>query len=121
MEAGDTFRFGHGHLQVVISDPSLDREKVVIVNMTTDRGKDPACILIPGDHPFVKHNTSIRYDKARIAADKEIEWLISTSAATREEAVCDAVLERIRRGAAVTAEIPFGCKQVLINQGLIEP
>jgi hypothetical protein len=51
MDAGDTFRFGLGHLYIVISDPHLDPESVVIVNMTTDRGGDQSCVLLPGDHP----------------------------------------------------------------------
>lgn len=120
MDAGDTFRYGQGHLFVVISDPILDPEKVVIVNMTTDRGKDQSCILLPGDHPFISHRTSIRYDKARIETNRSLEWLISSGTVTRQAQLLPEVLERVRQGVAISDEIPFGCRQVLVAQGLIE-
>lgn len=120
MNAGDTFRYGQGHLFIVISDPSLDSENVVFVNMSTDRGGDQSCVLMPGDHPFVLHRTLIRYDKARIETNRTLEWLIASGAASRQDPLCPDVLEKVRRGAATTDAIPLGCKQVLIRQGIIE-
>ena len=122
MEAGDTFRYGRGaHLWVVVSDPRIDPVRVVIINMTTDRGLDRSCILSSGDHPFVEHPTCMRYDMARIVADADLERHVSSNAIRLQEPVSKDVLERIRQGAAATEQIPFGCKQVLIEQGLIEP
>lgn len=122
MEAGDTFRYGRTtHLWVVVSDPNLDPLRVVIINMTTDRGIDRSCILNPGDHPFVAHSTCMLYSMARIVTNAELEQHVSSNAVKLQERVSAEVLERIRQGAAVTDQIPFGCKQVLIDQGLIEP
>lgn len=121
MDAGETFRYGRGHLFIVLSDPHIDPENVVIVNMTTDREIDQSCVLLPGDHPFVTHRTSIRYDKARIEAARVLEKLISSGNITRQEPLFGDVLERVRQGAAISDNIPFGCKQILIDQGLIEP
>ena len=122
MEAGDTFRYGRAtHLWVVVSNPRVDPGRVVVVNMSTDRGVDRSCILSPGDHPFVEHPTCMRYDMARIVTDADLERHVSSNAIRLQEPVSKAVLERIRQGAAATDLIAFGCKQVLIEKGLIEP
>ena len=122
MEAGDTFRYGrHSHLWIVVSDPQADRGKVVIVNMTTDDDVDPSCILNVGDHPFVRHRTRIRYDMARIVTDADLERHISSNTIRLHERASPAIVERIRQGAVSSPYVPFGCKQILIDQGLIEP
>jgi hypothetical protein len=122
MQAGDTFKYGRRlHLWVVVSDPRLDRVRVLIANMTTDDGVDPSCILDVGDHPFVEHRTRMRYDMARIVTDAELEGYVASNTIRLHEPVSAEILQRIRQGAAASAYIPFGCKQVLIDQGLTEP
>ena len=122
MEAGDTFKFGRGrHLWVVVSDPATDPAHVVIINMRTDRGIDRSCILNAGDHPFVTHPTCMRYDMARIVSNPELEKHAASATITLHAPASKEVLDRIRQGAAMTAYIPFGCRQILIEQGLIEP
>ena len=64
MEAGDTFIRGDRdkHLWVVLSDPKLDPEKVLLVNLTSlDCLKERVCILKVGDHPWVAHDTCVNY------------------------------------------------------------
>jgi len=122
MEAGDTFKYGRrSHLWIVVSDPQADRTKVVIVKMTTDDGVDPSCILDPGDHPFVQHRTRIRYDMARIVGDADLERYVASNTIRLHERASAEMLKRIRQGAASSPYIPFGCRQILIDQGLIEP
>jgi hypothetical protein len=122
MEAGNTFRYGRSsHLWVVVSDPAADPERVLIINMTSNRGGDQSCTLDVGDHPFVEHTTRMRYDMARIVTNAELERHVASSAIRLHEPVSEDVLARIRRGAATSQYVPFGCRQVLIDQGLIEP
>ena len=122
MDAGNTFKYGHGsHLWVVVSDPVADADHVVVINMTTDRGIDPSCILNAGDHPFVGHQTCMRYDMARTVQNSELERFASSGTITLHEPVSEELLDRIRQGAAMSNYIPLGCKQMLIDQGLIEP
>jgi hypothetical protein len=66
MNAGDTLLIDapgttlDSHLWIVISDPALDPQRVVLVNMTSHRAdKDQACVLEMGDHPYVSHRTCI--------------------------------------------------------------
>ncbi len=65
MEA-DTFRYtargADNHLWVIISDPACDETCILVVNFTTlRRGSDKACVLRPGEHAFVTHDTCVQY------------------------------------------------------------
>ncbi len=122
MKAGDAFRFSYSrHLWVVVSDPVIDPDRVLIVNMSTDRKIDQSCILQSGDHPFVQHSTCIRYDKARLVADKDLESCLSRGDIRLDDPISSVVLGRIRQGAAVSDYIPIGCRQILVEQRMIEP
>jgi hypothetical protein len=69
MEGGNTFlrKDGDNHLWVVLSDPQLDPETVLIVNLTTfDPRKEGVCILAAGEHPWVTHETCVSYEDAVI-------------------------------------------------------
>jgi len=59
---------GSRHLHVVVSDPDSTGH-VLILNMSTGitlpTDGDGYCVLSPGEHPFIKHQTIIRYSKAR--------------------------------------------------------
>lgn len=73
MNGGDTFRIPQpgtsldSHLWIVISDPAVDDERILIVNFTTLRpDSDQACILVAGEHPFVQHQTCVNYGGAKV-------------------------------------------------------
>ncbi len=62
------------HLWFVISDPDSNHGLAVIVNMTTYRaGSEDCCVLQPGDHPAVKHESVINYLRARNVPVASIE------------------------------------------------
>ncbi len=127
MRAGDTFRFAdralEKHLWIVISDPMLDvTDPVVIVRLTTCRkGRDRTCILQPGDHPFIAHATVVDYDWALVISNAGLEGFVGHGQAFLQEPIRPQVLGRIRQGAAESEFMPEGCKEILINQGLISP
>lgn len=77
--AGDTFfcLSGHAeHLFIVLSEPRTypseghgNRLCLVSVNFTSiHEGQifDPACIVEPGDHPFIRHRSYVFYQKIQI-------------------------------------------------------
>ncbi len=73
MNAGDTFLVDEpatsydSHLWMVVSAPERDRDRVVILNLTSWRAdKDQACVLEPGDHPYVRHRSCVR-KRSRVA------------------------------------------------------
>jgi hypothetical protein len=122
MQAGETFRRGYGHhFWVVVSDPESDPEHVLIVNVTSDRGfgTDAACLLNPGDHAFVKHASYLRYSDSKIVSVSALNRQLAAGQIILEEAVSEAVLARIRHGAAVSDFIPLENRQLLEDQGLL--
>lgn len=126
MEIGDTFllddRSIDPHLWVVISDPAADRERVVIVNLTShdDLSKDSSCLLQVGDHPWVSHETCVRYKDARIVAELQLDALVKRKRLEPREPVSDELLTKILEGAERTEFLPLKCREILRLQGLIQ-
>jgi len=60
------------HLFILLTDPvpnSAGEKEVLLVSIATVRAglfHDPACILYPGDHPFIAHESYVHYGNARI-------------------------------------------------------
>jgi len=125
MQAGYTFVFYgslDNHLWVAISDPLIDADQpVVIVSFTSYReGKDPTCILHPGDHSFITRDTAVYYADAREVPHSHLEDLANSGKLVRKDNLTTQVLARIRQGAAESPHIPLGCRKILVEQGLIE-
>lgn len=124
MNAGDTFIpqcKPYNHLYIVLSDPSQDEERVVLVNLTTwTVDEESHCIVQKGEHRFVKHKTAVRYNGAKLASVSELERLTNTGMLKSDRPLSPELLKRVRDGAALAADrIPEECRQVLDDQGLI--
>jgi hypothetical protein len=122
MNAGDTFIDGkYHHLWIVLSDPTIDPEKVVIVNFTTHTiSEESRCIVQKGEHPFVKHKTAVRYSDARITSSANLETLHRANLLTPRERCSAGLLKKLRTGASQDVHLlPEECKEVLDEQGLI--
>src|SRR5260370_35765078 len=112
LSAGDTFFLAHpyNHLYVVCSDPAMDGENVVLVNVTTfDQEEEACCIINAGKHPFVTRKSCIRYKDARIAAVGAIRKLQDAGTMTSREPVSSNLLARMRHGASESDFYPEGC------------
>jgi hypothetical protein len=127
MKAGDAFRIPEpgtsldSHLWVVISDPSIDPQRVLVVNFTTRRkDSDPACILQAGEHPFVHHETCVNYAGAKVVTGAQIQKLLQKGLLTNHAALSAALLKRIRDGAAASERMSLDHADILIDQGLLE-
>jgi hypothetical protein len=124
VQAGDTF-FLEGvaerHLWVIISDPSINPERVLLVSMTSfDVTKEDVCLLDPGDHPFVKHKTCIDYSHAREASLAVLVRLRDSERLRPDESVSADLLGRIRRGVSLSRDIKFKYVELLLDQGVID-
>ena len=127
MNAGDTFRIPQpgtsldSHLWIVISDPALDPDQVLIVNFTTRRkDSDVACILQAGEHPFVQHETCVNYGQAKVVSVAQIEALLRKGLLSHHAAVSTKLLKRIRDGAGASERMALDHADILIKQGLLE-
>lgn len=94
----DTYKWEH--LWVVCSLPD-ERGAIVIINFTTRRTpSDDNCIIRPGEHPFVKHDTVMAYEKARILDTGAQKAIVSNPARCPPHVpVSPALLAKIQLGA----------------------
>jgi hypothetical protein len=116
---GDTFLGGaevHGddHLWVIINDPQAHDGAAVFVNVSTIRAKtDTTCILRRGDHPFIKHDSYVRFRSAKKALVEELDALIKARRLRPHQPADPALLERIRAAAAAAVEFPEDLRSLL--------
>jgi hypothetical protein len=125
MKAGDTFFLAGGaadrHLRVIISDPSIDPQRVLFVSMTSyDVSKEDACLLDVADHPFVQHETCIAYADAREAPLESLIKLRDAGHLRLGEPVSSELLDRIRRGVSVSRRIKLKFLELMLDQGLLD-
>lgn len=58
---------------MVVSDPAINGEQILIVNFTTKRAdSDLACVVNKGEHPFVRHETVVSYRGAKVVSATEL-------------------------------------------------
>ena len=94
------------HLYIIISIISSNTE-ALFVNITTKKaGKDTACILRPGDHSFIRHDSIINYGDAKIALISKLKEAISMKVFTKLEPVSDDILKKIQEGALISSAFP---------------
>jgi mRNA-degrading endonuclease toxin of MazEF toxin-antitoxin module len=116
---GDTFLGGaevHGddHLWVIINDPQAHDGTAVIVNVSTVREKtDTTCILRRGDHPFIKHDSYVRFRSAKKALVEELDVLIKARRLRPHQPADAAMVERIRAAASAALEFPEDLRPLL--------
>jgi hypothetical protein len=87
VSAGDTFLVSHpyNHLYVVCSDPAVDSSQILLVSITTFKPKEETCcILVKGDHPFIKHRSCVRYKDAKLASVDQLIRLLVKSLMSRQ-------------------------------------
>ena len=125
MNAGDAFYLHHqaadGHLWVIISDPERDAARVLFVSMTTYTvDKEDVCLIAAGEHPRVIHQTCISYQPARQASLADLILLRNKGIIQPQPAVSSTLLDRIRRGAALSRRISFEHIELLDEQGLLD-
>jgi hypothetical protein len=125
MNAGDTF-FIRGeepveHLWVIVSDPEIDAQKVLIVHITTfEEYKEDVCLLDVGDHPRIQHPTCIAYDQSRVTSLAKLHELSTNRQIVFQAPMHPKILERIRSGANDSQRIHHKHLAILEDQGLIE-
>jgi hypothetical protein len=123
VRAGDTFLVAlvaDEHLWMVISDPEIDPQRVLMVNFSSWKPyHDQACIVEPGEHPFVIRRSCVNYPEARLTTSEVLERLIAVNQLFPRQSLSAELLARIRR-CARTSRLKLEHLQVLVDQSLIE-
>jgi hypothetical protein len=110
------------HLFVIALGPALlpcrgTRPHVVMVSATTlTKGLhyDPACVLNPGDHPFIHRTSYISYRHARVDPAADVESKILSGYCTPHVPCQKQLLDRIVAGARLSRLISREFKQLFL-------
>jgi hypothetical protein len=93
------------HLFVLLTDPieapGFDEKQVLLVNITSvpnGCSYDSTCILKPGEHRFIKHESYVYYAKARIEAANALLRGVKSGRLTPHDIMDQAVVKRICDG-----------------------
>ncbi len=93
------------HLHIVMCDPYTDGddmpEKVVWVSISScrpDRRYDETCLLYPGDHPFIKHDSYVYYELVNSITVRSVQNHIRSRWALPKEQMREEVFQRIHKG-----------------------
>lgn len=119
MKPGDTFLGGgevHGshHLWVVMNDPAAHGGEAVIVNVSTQRlGAETTCVLGKGEHPFIEHDSYVRYQSARKVSVKNLEAAVKAGLLKPRTAASTALLAKIQAGAQASPLLPLELRALL--------
>ncbi|MBW7990160.1 MAG: hypothetical protein FVQ84_09125 [Planctomycetes bacterium] len=126
LQIGSTFYGGHPeHLYIIISNPSGNSQKVVIVNISSWRDEaiglnDSSCIVNDGEHPFIKHKSYVFYREAKCPTLIDLQAGIDKGLLIPKEDCSKEFLEKILDGAANSMFTSIEILEVLQEQALID-
>jgi hypothetical protein len=125
VRAGETFVLTNqgvdNHLWVVVSDPAVNQDRVLLLSITTLAAhKEQICPVGSSDHPWVRHPSCVSYEHAKIVSLSNLLSLRVAGQFRVDTPVSPELLERIRKGVADSTRIPMECAEVLEEQGLID-
>ena len=90
------------HLFFVLTDPRGNPGSVAMVSVQSvirGVGPDAACLLYPGDHPFLKRDSFVAYRHGRIEPAQKLADGVRQGILEAREMLNDAVFARVLRGA----------------------
>ncbi len=117
MQCGDTFLMPVPggrlipHLWIVVTDPEPQTNFCAIVSITTLRNsKDQTVILRIGDHPFIRHDSTIFYGDAMILDARRLDAEIMAGLAIIRERCSPQTLKLVQDGVLAS---PFTRPKIL--------
>lgn len=116
---GDAFLGGeqaHGthHLWIVIYVPKIPTERAVLINVSKRRPNDDStCILKPGEHPFIKTDSYVRYQSATTPTLHQLQQAVQSGLLTRQPSASAALLAKLMAGAKASVRLPAEIREIL--------
>jgi hypothetical protein len=93
------------HLFILLTDPykniNMDDSWILMVSLSTIRTgvpHDPTCILYVGDHPFIKHESYVFYQKARLENADKILRGVKSGQLIPQDPIDRSVFARVCKG-----------------------
>lgn len=91
--------FNKPHLWFVLTDPEGQPPRVVAVMMVSaKKHTDTTVLLQPGDHPFVKHLSSVHYSSAKWFPTRALTRAMQQGRCHLKETMSEKLLSRVRSG-----------------------
>lgn len=91
---------------MVLTEP-CHHEKIAMVMLVTERDHtDKTVILLEGDHPFVKHPSSVDYGQTTYRPAAKLAAAVSNGAAVMQATLSRSVLARVRDGVFASSRTP---------------
>ena len=116
---GDTFLYQYPgskyHLFIVVTRRMNDSSFVctMVSSWKNDsRLDDPACVLEPGDHPFIQHKSYVAYKETVIFYPDQLYRLFASGMCLPRDPVSPSLLDRIRANAFRSRKIAVGMKEL---------
>src|SRR4029077_10979343 len=98
------------HLWVVLTEPQAPDFQCVIVNLTRQQPRsDNTIVLRPGDYPYIKKDSVIRYGDALIVDARVLDGFLKKQTAKSLDRCSPNLLKRILDGAIAS---PFTPKKI---------
>jgi hypothetical protein len=125
VQAGDAFLLGdkglEDHLWVILSDPTKDAQRVLLISLTTAAPhKESVCLIQAGEHPWVRHETCVAYDKAKVVSLDQLYALKNKGLIQLQAPVSAILLKRIRDSAADSVDLAIELADILSEQELVD-
>lgn len=125
MDAGTTFllkdKSVDNHLWVIISDPTIDAARILLVSATTyEDYKESVCLLQVGDHGWGRHPSCIAYDFARVTTLSNLHTLKDAGLLELQPPVSADLLKRIRQAAMASTRLKIDYNSLFEDQGLLD-
>lgn len=95
------------HLWIIVTEPVQDTHLCVIVNVTTLRNsQDRTVTLSVGDHPFIRHQSSVRYSDGRFADVRRLRADLAAGTAARRDPCTPQLLRLVQDGIIASPYTP---------------
>lgn len=113
----DKHRHVDDHLWIVISDPTQNRDKVLIANLTTYRGDagHDDCVLTPAQYAGLDHKSCVFFLRASLCRLEWLERSLERGLIELRDPLPDETLGRVRE-AAESTHFLFGEAKELLRQ-----
>ena len=105
------------HLWFILTNPDPTNGKVVMVALVSEKAHTERTVRLHiGDHPFVKHASSIDFGSARYAPAERLADGIASGQASLDVDMTAELLKRVREGLIASShtinEIAAYCREV---------
>jgi hypothetical protein len=109
------------HPWIVVSDPDMDPDNVLIVNLTdADKYHDDSCVLTPSDNSNIDKPSCVAYQYAKVTTLDKLNEADSRNLIEHKSWLDEKSMEKILDGASKSNELKGAHRKLLRDQRLID-